>query len=336
MRVLIYGAGVIGCTLAHVLCRAGHEVTVLARGSWADTLEQEGLRIHHVLQRTTTADRPRVIRRLGTERYDVVFSVMQYQQQRAVLEDLARADSPLVVLVGNDLGAPELERQILRRSAGTKTVLFGFQGTAGRREGGRVLCVRKGAGSMTVGQAHGPAPRRAKAALLRLFRGTGYRLSWAPDMDGWYKCHLALILPVCYLCYAAGCDLRRTTARQRQLLLDAAGEGYGLLAALGTPILPEGEAEYYAPGPKRALMAVLVWAMARTAVGDLVASDHCRHAVAEMQGLDEGFAALRAQKPEFPMPAWDALRGAMPPWETLRSTWGAGPDAAVTEQKADP
>lgn len=317
MKILVYGAGVIGCYLAHVLCGAGHSVTVAARGEWAETMERDGLVIRHYLQRTTTTDRPRVIRCPAQEPYDVVFSVMQHQQQWDVLEDLARVNSPLVVLVGNNLDAPEMERRIVRRSAQAKTVLFGFQGTGGRRENGVVHCVRMGPGSMTVGRAHGPAPNRAKAALLRLFRGTGYRLSWAPDMDGWYKCHLALILPACYLCYSTGCDLRRATARQRQLLLDAAGEAYGLLAALGTPILPEGEESYYRPGPKRAVLAAMIWVMAKTALGDLAASDHCRHAVTEMQGLDQGFAALRAQRPDFPMPAWDTLRGAMPAWDAL-------------------
>lgn len=328
MKVLIYGAGVIGGYLAHVLCAAGHKVTLAARGDRADTLEQNGLVIRHYLQHKTTTDHPQVCRRLPQQRYDVVFSVMQHQQQWTVLDTLAQADSPLVVLVGNNLDAPEMERRLLRHSAQPKTVLFGFQGTAGRREDGAIRCVHKGAGSMTVGQAHGPAPRSAKAALLRLFRGTGYRLSWSPDMDGWYKCHLALVLPACYLCYSTECDLRRASARQRQLLLDAAGEAYGLLAALGTPILPEGEEQYYAPGPKRTLMAGMIWLMAKTPIGDLAAADHCRHAVEEMRGLDEGFAALRAQKPAYPMPAWDALRGAMPPWDEL-------PQARENEQEKE-
>ena len=33
MKVLVYGSGVIGRCLAHVLCSAGNDVTVPARGS---------------------------------------------------------------------------------------------------------------------------------------------------------------------------------------------------------------------------------------------------------------------------------------------------------------
>jgi 2-dehydropantoate 2-reductase len=142
-------------------------------------------------------------------------------------------------------------------------------------------------------------------------------------MDGWYKCHLALILPIAYLCYLTGCDLRRATRAQRRLLLDAAGEGFGLLRRLGVPIRPAGEDAYYRPGPKGALCAGMMLAITKTALGKLCASDHCRHAVSEMEALDRAWNDLRAQAPDFPMPRWDALRAALPDWESLHRTYGA-------------
>lgn len=54
MKILVYGAGVIGCYLTHVLCAAGNNVTLLARGSWRETLERDGLTIVHHLQKKTT------------------------------------------------------------------------------------------------------------------------------------------------------------------------------------------------------------------------------------------------------------------------------------------
>ena len=38
MKVLVYGSGVIGSYLAHVLCSAGNDVTVLTRGRCLNTL----------------------------------------------------------------------------------------------------------------------------------------------------------------------------------------------------------------------------------------------------------------------------------------------------------
>ena len=45
MRILVFGAGVIGCNLARNLFRAGKDVTLLARGDWAKEIQKNGLRI---------------------------------------------------------------------------------------------------------------------------------------------------------------------------------------------------------------------------------------------------------------------------------------------------
>ena len=117
MKVLVYGSGVIGCYLAHVLCSAGNDVTLLARGQWKEALEQDGLRIRHHLQHMTTLDRPRVIGGIEEDdTYDAVFAVMPYNKMRAILDPLAAVHSPVVVLVGNNMSPVTMQRDILRRS----------------------------------------------------------------------------------------------------------------------------------------------------------------------------------------------------------------------------
>lgn len=328
MKVLVYGAGVIGSYLAHVLCAAGNDVTLLARGQRRRDLEEQGLTIRHYLQRSDTVDRPEIVGALDTGvRYDAVFAVMQYQQMQAVLPELAAADTSLVCLVGNNMAAPEMERAILEGSAVPKTVLFGFQGTAGRREDGRVICIRMGAGTLTCGTLRGEPDAAVKAALQGLFAGQMYDVEYMPDMDAWYKCHLAFILPIAYLCYQTDCDLRRSTRRQRRLLMDAAAEGYRLLRSTGCPVLPEGDDRWFAPGLRRMVMDAMLWLMAKTALGRLAASDHCRHAVSEIEALDGAFADLRMRRPGLSMPAWEALRSGMPAWEALHRQWDAGKQA---------
>lgn len=321
MKILVIGAGVIGSYLAHVLHRAGNEVTLLARGAWMDQLRSNGLRIHHQLQRKDTMDILRIIDHVDDCRYDAVFAVMQHQQMWSVLDDLARVNTDLVALVGNNMSAAEMEQEIHAREVSSRTVLFGFQGTAGRREDGRIISVHMKDGSMSLGCLHSLPSAEVMARVEAMFHGTAYRLTWTRDMEAWYRTHLTLILPTCYLCYAADCDLRHVTRQQRKLLLDAANEACGLLAAIGSPVLPDGEEAYYRPGFKRMLMAAMVFVMAKTIVGELVASEHCRHAVTEMEGLDAAFHALRLQAPDFAMPAWDTLRSAMPEWNELHKRW---------------
>lgn len=40
MKILVYGAGVLGCNLARNLFRAGKDVTLLARGNWAEEIRK--------------------------------------------------------------------------------------------------------------------------------------------------------------------------------------------------------------------------------------------------------------------------------------------------------
>jgi 2-dehydropantoate 2-reductase len=242
---------------------------------------------------------------------------MQYQQMKSILDDLAAANSPLVVLVGNNLSAPEMESYIRVHAANPKTVAFGFQATGGRREDGEMICVRKGAGTLHLGLAHSLPDKAVRDALLNAFGNSAYRLAFQPDMDGWYKSHLAFILPVAFLCYSLNCDLTRAGRAQLKQCVDAAGEGFSLLRSLNIPILPKGEDAYFKQGLKRALLTAMLWIAAKTALGRLVASDHCRNAVAEMRALDEGFEAIRNTRPDFCMTRWDALHAVMPGWNEI-------------------
>ena len=38
MKILVYGAGVLGCNLARNLFHAGKDVTLLAQGNWAEEI----------------------------------------------------------------------------------------------------------------------------------------------------------------------------------------------------------------------------------------------------------------------------------------------------------
>ena len=219
MRVLIYGAGVIGSYLTHVLCTAGNDVTVMARGRWKQVLQENGLRIRHHLQHRKTLDHPKIIGSVEeTEDYDAVFAVMPSNRMSLILEPLARINTPLVVLVGNNTDPEGMEKIILEKAASPRKVLFGFQGTAGKRDWkqGRVICERLGKGSMDIGCLHTMPDTDTMQKLESMFIGTGYRLNWLPDMAAFLLCHQALVLPICFLAYACGTDLRKSDRRQRK------------------------------------------------------------------------------------------------------------------------
>lgn len=315
MRILVYGAGVLGCELAHVLLQnKKNDVTLLARGEWKERIDQKGLVIRQWAQRKTTVDRVRTIDVLAPEDfYDLVFVVLQAGQLPDVLPVLKANRSPYFVFVGNDPHAKQV-LEAMQRPA--DKVAFGFQNTAGRRERDRVVSVHTGVG-MTVGGATAPLSGTFRIRLKTAFDGTKYKLTFYSDMDEWLKCHLALILPVCYVCYACNGDLTKTTAEQRKLMLDAAWEGCMMLKAAGVPVNDAENTSYYeACTPGRKKMDRMMLMMTKTPLGRLCASDHAMHAVEEMHYHDEAFEAIRATT-RTAMPAWDTLRNEMPSWKTL-------------------
>lgn len=114
MKILIYGAGVLGSYEAYELKRVGHEVTILARGKRYEELKEKGLVIRHWLQRRTTVDKINVVKELLPEdQYDVTFIVMQSSQVKAVLAAIsANVRCPLFVFVGNEDKAKEIAEEI--------------------------------------------------------------------------------------------------------------------------------------------------------------------------------------------------------------------------------
>lgn len=321
MKILVYGAGVIGGQFAHALISAGNDVTVVARGAWAETLRTDGLRIRHYIQRKNTADHPRIVEAPNEERFDIVFAVMQYRQMEKILPDLAGVNSPIVVLTGNNLSASEMETYILKNSPTPKTVLFGFGSTAGTRENGILTTVHTGDGRLTVGKAHEEAPDAVKAILRQAFSGNRISVVYCDNMDAWLKYHAAFILPVVYLCYKTGCNLKKSTRAERKLLLAAVGDAYRFLMALGYPVRPVGDEKSLEPGPLNAMVKLVIYWMSRTRLGALCTTEHCRHAPGEMEDLDEAFQAMRARKAEFPMLEFDRLRAMMPAWDQIREAY---------------
>ena len=171
---------------------------------------------------------------------------------------------------------------------------------------------------MTVGGATAPLSGAFRIRLKTAFDGTKYKLTFYSDMDEWLKCHIAFILPVCYVYYACNGDLTRATRQQRGAMIDAAYEACLMLKDAGIPVNDKENTDVYKPGSAgRRQVEAMVLVMAKTPLGRLCASDHAMNAVSEMKYLDEAFEALRRQAGTA-MPMWEKLRSEMPPWETLQ------------------
>ena len=151
MKILVFGAGVIGCEIAHELCCGSNDITLLARSSWRETIARKGLVIQHYGQFRTTVDHVRTIENLEQDDfYDLIIVVMQYNQMQKVLLGLAKNISHNILLVGNNMSPSACQKEIIQNSSVHKNIAFGFQGSGGKREKDKVISMHFRP-SMTLG-----------------------------------------------------------------------------------------------------------------------------------------------------------------------------------------
>ena len=321
MKIMVCGSGIIGSLLIHTLAAAGNDITVLARGKRLEELNSVGLRTRAHGKKEIMTDKVRAVDRIPTdEHFDIIFSPMQCSQQLELLDSFAAADCDAVVLIGNNVYAPEMQERILSGSAKPKTILFGFQGTGGSRYDDHIETVSVGSVGMTIGGLDSEASPEAKALIEKAFSGAEYRLTWEDNMNAWYICHIAFVIPICYLCYQCGCDLRKSNGRQRKLCLDAADCAFKAVKAAGIEIRPIGEDSYYSGGVKRLMMNIMMYFMCKTSIGDYAASNHCKHAAAEMAELSKTLEDIMNSS-GADLTIYNKLKSGAPSWQELCQKW---------------
>ena len=131
MRLLIYGAGVIGSLYAAVFSGAGYDTTVFARGKRLEAFEEHGLR-YEKKGRIYKAN-INVIKKLENgDRYDFIFLTVKENQVYPALEELSFNISPNIVTMVNTLEPYEN----WERACGKGRVIPAFPGAGGGYEEG--------------------------------------------------------------------------------------------------------------------------------------------------------------------------------------------------------
>jgi 2-dehydropantoate 2-reductase len=301
MRILVYGAGVLGCNLANNLYKSGKDVTLLARGEWKQTLQKNGLKIKNKLAfgKVTTSNVNIISTLKKDDNYDVIFVVVRYTQIESVLPILSNNVSQNIIFVGNNLSVKNI---ILRLPE--KRVMFAFASSAGHRENDKVVSVDLK--RITIGEIKGSTPD--KALIESIFKGTKYKIIYEPNMEDWLLCHAAAVIPAAFACYYTDGDLKKVKKDKEYLikLVDAVIEGYSAIKSAGHSLLPKSEESFQTKKFKRVNYR-LYKLLAATFMGKICVSDHAMNAVDEM-----GKLALDLQK------FMDECGVAYPVWAELK------------------
>ena len=279
MKILVFGAGVLGCNLARNLYRAGKDVTLLARGKWAEEIKQNGLRIKNQLFPHTSVTHIPVVTELSPDTpYDVIFIVVRYTQLETLLDPLRKSKAKNIVFVGNDLRTDALVAQLPE-----KNVLFAFSLSAGHRESDRVVSIDLK--KITIGKMR--TSQSNKALIEEIFADTKYKVVYQPNMGDYLLCHAAFVTPAAFACYKTDGNLKKLKGNTAYLrkMVDANIEAYRAIRDAGHEILPDDDKEFESEKYYNTCLRFFKL-MAATPLGKICASDHAMSATDEMSALN--------------------------------------------------
>jgi 2-dehydropantoate 2-reductase len=284
MRLLIFGAGVLGSFYAAKLLACGHEVTVLACGRRAAQLRTDGLVVQEYGRNCLRA-RIRVIETLEPEAsYDYVLVLVRNDQVESVLPLLtANKATPSLVFMFNNLAGPQRLVDLL----GHDRVVLGFPGAAGERaaDGSVVATVLPALiQKTTVGELDGRSTSRIRA-LAAALNEAGFPTTISSQMDAWLKTHVALVSPIADAFYAASGDLKMLAdSRPRVIaMVCAIRQAFSALRVHGIPVTPA-KLRGIELLPEWLLVGACQWAL-RSSYADLIVARHATVAREEMAVL---------------------------------------------------
>lgn len=192
MRILIYGAGVIGSLYGAYLSQSGCEVSVFARGRRLAELREKGLLYREGKERKK-ANVAVIDKLTPSDQYDYIFLTVRADQLHTALKSLKENVSPTIVTMVNTLE----EYSVWEDLCGKGRILPAFPGAGGSIKDGILdagLTPRL-IQPTTFAEIDGTRSERV-GALKEILKQAGIPCQIVPDMHAWQICHLAMVVPL--------------------------------------------------------------------------------------------------------------------------------------------
>lgn len=192
MRILVYGAGVIGSIYAVLMSEVGYGVTVLARGKRLTDLSNNGLR-YYKKGKVEIANITVIDRLEDSDKYDYIFLPVRTEQLKQALCELKSNKSPNIVTMVNTLEKYEE----LEKICGVNRLIPAFPGAGGSIDNGilNASLTPQIIQPTTFGEISKRKTDRI-AELAEIFRKSHIPYQIVSDMHNWQISHLGMVVPI--------------------------------------------------------------------------------------------------------------------------------------------
>jgi len=244
MKIVIVGPGAIGSTFARHLSRAGHDVTVVARGTRLGWLEKERAIVRSDGERASVTVASSLD---ATTPWDLVLVTVLSPQVAPLLPTLRASAARRVMFMFNTFES----LTPLREAVGADRFSFGFPG---------------GVFTLLIDGLIHPQVRAGTtvddAEVAKLFNAAGVPTLAERDMQSWLRSHAAMVVPLMSIGVIAHTRGAGVTWNEAATHARAFAVGFEIVRALGNAILPTSVAVF--TRLPRVVVTALLWLMSRT------------------------------------------------------------------------
>ena len=307
LKILIYGAGVIGSVFAGKLALAGNDITVLARGKRFEELKNDGIvLVNPKTQKVEQATVNAIDNLMPNAQYDYIIVAMQRTQVDNILSVLSQNSSKNIVFVVNT--ASGYDKWV--SAVGKDRLMIGFPSAGGERKNGKVYYfigkgIQRAFQTTTFGEYSGERTSRVET-LIRLFKHAKIPSVFCKDIDAWQRSHVALVTNIANALYGFDCDnfkLGRSYKDIKQMI-KGIQEGRQVLRKNGVTPTPQKLLWLDLP---TSVLSVFFSIFMRTTLAETTIAKHCAVAKSEMILLQQEFDELIV-KSGIDTPAIDDLK----------------------------
>lgn len=199
MRILIYGAGVIGTLYGVLFSKAGFDTYIYARGKRLRAFQEKGVLFCNRESVVEKISQIKIIDELKDDDiFDFIFLCVRENQLHTALKELRKNRSPYIVTMVNSLEEDSIWEEIC-----AKKIIRAFPGAGGSIKED-VLHARLTSYFIqptTFSDSNVAQTRQ----LIMIFKKSEIPYQVVEDMHAWQICHLAMVVPLADAYYANNC-----------------------------------------------------------------------------------------------------------------------------------